>query len=91
VNKNNVSTVVALGREIFTRNSILDNFHLIQCPVLIMAGDQDMPRPPEEAQEMHKLIPDSEYFIVPEAGHIANLENPGFVNLKLNKFFAKNI
>ena len=91
VNEDNVSTMVALGREIFTRNSLLDKFHLIQCPVLIMAGEQDMPRPPEEAQEMHKLIPGSEYFTVPEAGHIANLENPDFVNSKLDDFFARNI
>lgn len=54
-----------------------------------MAGDKDLPRPPSEAKEMAKLI-GCEYIEIKNAGHIANLEQPEFVNTQLQNFFQQN-
>jgi pimeloyl-ACP methyl ester carboxylesterase len=53
-----------------------------------MCGDQDKPRPPSEAREMAELI-GCPCVLVPEAGHISNLENPGFVTTELLNFLAE--
>jgi len=53
--------------------------------ILVMAGVEDKPRPPIEAQEMAKLI-GCACVEIPNAGHIANLENLSFTNEKLSKF-----
>ncbi|KPY21109.1 alpha/beta fold hydrolase, partial [Pseudomonas syringae group genomosp. 3] len=50
--------------------------------------DADIPRPPEETREMASLI-GCPYVLVPEAGHIANLENPDFVSGALMTFLAR--
>ena len=55
---------------------------------LVMCGDQDKPRPPSEAREMAELI-GCPCVLVPEAGHISNLENPGFVTQTLLAFLAE--
>jgi 3-oxoadipate enol-lactonase len=48
----------------------------IDVPVLIIHGADDQLIPPSEAQIMHKGIPDSELVIIPDAGHLPNLEQP---------------
>jgi pimeloyl-ACP methyl ester carboxylesterase len=53
-----------------------------------MCGDQDKPRPPSETQEMAELI-GCPYVLVPQAGHISNLENSAFVTEALLKFLSE--
>jgi pimeloyl-ACP methyl ester carboxylesterase len=79
-------SIVALGRAIFSRPSILDRLGEIRCPTLFMVGEHDRPRPVHESQTMANLIPGSRVEIVPNAGHISNLENPEFVTGKIKKF-----
>jgi pimeloyl-ACP methyl ester carboxylesterase len=55
-------------------------------PTLIMVGSEDKPRPPHEAHQMANLIPNAQLDIIPGAGHISNLEQPGYVNTKLLGF-----
>jgi pimeloyl-ACP methyl ester carboxylesterase len=55
---------------------------------LVMCGDQDKPRPPSETKEMAELI-GCPWVLVPEAGHISNLENPQFVTEALFAFLSE--
>jgi pimeloyl-ACP methyl ester carboxylesterase len=52
----------------------------IDVPVLIIHGAEDQLIPPSEAQIMHQGIPDSQLIIIPEAGHLPNLEQPDIFN-----------
>ncbi|MBC3374578.1 alpha/beta fold hydrolase [Pseudomonas sp. SWRI92] len=73
------NSVVPLGRIIFGRDDILPRLPGLDAErTLVMCGDQDKPRPPAEALEMAELI-GCRHMLVPEAGHISNLENPEFV------------
>ena len=56
----------------------------------MVCGDQDIPRPPAEAKEMAGLI-GCQHVLVPEAGHISNLENPEFVTETLLAFLAERV
>jgi 3-oxoadipate enol-lactonase len=58
----------------------------IRTPVMIIGGALDKGAPPEVLAEAAKSIPGAKHVIVPEAGHIANLENPGAFNPALAAF-----
>lgn len=48
----------------------------IRAPVLLLFGEEDTLTPPEEGKGMAKRLSDVRFLIIPEAGHLSNLENP---------------
>ena len=81
-------SIVPLGRITFGREDRLACLsQLNPDTTLLMCGEQDTPRPPSETLEMAELI-GCPYQLVPEAGHICNLENPQFVTEALLAFLA---
>ena len=48
----------------------------IACPTLIVAGSEDQSIPPEESRLMAERIPGAQLTMIPEAGHLTNLEQP---------------
>ena len=86
-----IAGIAALGKTIFTRDCLLERLSEIQQPTLVMVGEDDIPRPPAEAKEMAKRLPNSELVIIKDAGHIANLEQPEQVTKALSAFLAKEV
>lgn len=73
-------SVVPLGRLIFGRPDGLARLTTLDADrVLLMCGALDIPRPPSETAHMAEII-GCESVIVPDAGHISNLENSAFVS-----------
>ncbi len=60
----------------------------IQLPALVVCGQHDMLSPPEQMEQMARAIPGARFALVPEAGHMAPLENPREVNAHLGRFLA---
>lgn len=58
----------------------------IGVPTLILAGEHDAVTPPTVAKSMHDRIPNSELYLISDAGHMSNLENPVMFNEHLAKF-----
>jgi pimeloyl-ACP methyl ester carboxylesterase len=58
----------------------------IDVPTLILVGEHDRITPPHYSKSMRLSIGDSELSILPNAGHISNLENPAEFNLHLLQF-----
>lgn len=84
--------IIALGRGILVeRNSILDQFPNIQTPTLVMVGEHDGPRPPAESREMAELLPNARLVVVPDAGHIASVEQPEFVSNVLTSYLEQTL
>lgn len=54
--------------------------HEISCPVLILNGSGDVVTTPETAAAMHAAIPASKLELLPDAGHLSNLEQPDLFN-----------
>lgn len=48
----------------------------IRTPVLLLFGEEDALTPPEEGKGMARRLSDVRFLIIPEAGHLSNLENP---------------
>ena len=58
----------------------------IEVPTLILVGEQDTITPPEHSRRMQSMIQNSELHIIPQAGHMTNMENPTIFNTHLIKF-----
>ena len=74
--------IVALAKRSAT-NSILNK---ISIPTCIVCGTDDIITPPSQSEYMHKKIKNSTLYLINNAGHLSNLEQPEVFNLHLNKF-----
>jgi len=58
----------------------------IDVPTLVVVGEEDAITPVKEARAMHSAIAGSRLEIIPEAGHLSNLERPAAFNTALSDF-----
>ena len=93
-----VSSMSKLHKESYlkTIEASMSTFHdqiypKIDVPTLILVGEKDTLTPPSMAFEIHKLIKNSKFSIIEEAGHLINIENPRAFNYKVLQFFKKII
>ena len=63
----------------------------IHVPTLIVVGEQDTITPPALSEQMYKDIKGSEYVVVPNAGHLSNLEQPDAFNAALARFLEHRV
>ncbi|AGA25588.1 alpha/beta fold hydrolase [Singulisphaera acidiphila] len=60
----------------------------IQVPTLVLVGADDTITPPAEARAMAQAIPGAQFEIIPNAGHLAPLENPAASNAAILRFLS---
>jgi 3-oxoadipate enol-lactonase len=60
----------------------------IKVPTLIVVGEKDALTPPELSRKMHEHIGESRLVVIPEAGHMSNLESPDVFNGALAEFLG---
>lgn len=60
----------------------------ISVPTLVIAGAGDRLIPPDESRAIAKALPHAQLVEVPDAGHMAPMENPKAVNEAMLKFLA---
>jgi pimeloyl-ACP methyl ester carboxylesterase len=60
----------------------------IAVPTLVLVGADDAVTPPDEARTMACAIPNAQHAIIPDAGHLAPLENPSATNEVILGFLA---
>jgi pimeloyl-ACP methyl ester carboxylesterase len=58
----------------------------ISCPLLVIVGAKDSLTPPAESEKMAKAVKGAKLVKVPDAGHLANIENPEPFNAALQAF-----
>ncbi len=61
----------------------------IKIPTLILCGEKDELTTPNIMKGMADKISNSEFYIVPDSGHIISIESPGFVNDKILNFLRR--
>jgi pimeloyl-ACP methyl ester carboxylesterase len=69
-----------------SRTDTTDGLTELNIPVLVLVGEHDKLTPPETMKAMADKIPDSHFMVIPNAGHLSNMENPGEVNAAILKF-----
>jgi pimeloyl-ACP methyl ester carboxylesterase len=60
----------------------------IAVPTLVVVGEGDAIAPVDVAEAMAKAIPGAQFEVVPDAGHVANLENPEVFNRAFSEFLT---
>ena len=66
--------------------SAADILDRIAAPTLAMVGELDLPDFQDIADAVASRVPGAEKFVVPGAGHMSNMENPGASNRALLEF-----
>jgi 3-oxoadipate enol-lactonase len=71
-----------------TRPDATDDLTSISVPTLVIVGEEDGITPPESSRKMHEHIGGSRLVVIPEAGHLSNLEAPDAFTGGLAEFLA---
>ena len=71
----------------FDRSAEVDH---ISVPTLLLYGEHDRLTPPAIGQALNKRIAGSEFFMVPDAGHLSNIEQPDIFNAELLGFLTRH-
>jgi pimeloyl-ACP methyl ester carboxylesterase len=69
---------------------IEEDIRHIQCPTLVMTGEEDYGNSPQMAEAMAALIPNAECVVLPGLRHMAMAEDPALVNAQLLSFLDKH-
>ena len=59
----------------------------ITVPCMVVVGADDIAMPPAMAKTLDDNLPHSELVVIPEAGHLSNLEQSGAFNSALTRFY----
>jgi 3-oxoadipate enol-lactonase len=70
------------------RMDYVDQLPSLHAPALVVGAAEDLAIPPAHAELMASKLPDAELHILPEVGHMANLENPEAFNRVLLDFLS---
>ena len=76
---------IARGMKLFDMSQKLAN---IDCPSLIIAGEQDQVISAKESIALSDAIQGAELQVLPKAGHLATLDSPNLVTQHLLRFLA---
>jgi pimeloyl-ACP methyl ester carboxylesterase len=78
--------VAAAQRGMARRPDSAPTLATIACPTLVVVGAEDTLTPPAESEKMAKAVKGAKLVKVPDAGHLANIENPDAFNAALLAF-----
>ncbi len=93
---NRVSKIVLAGKpavqeamwEMVAGLNVYDRLGEVQCPTLVLVGEQDPSTPPAIAAEMAEAIAGARLTVLPGASHMLPLETPDRVNAELREFLT---
>jgi 3-oxoadipate enol-lactonase len=86
---NSPNGVSAAALALISRTDTSGDLGKINVPTLILQGEYDAVIPLAAARSLHEKIKNSTFYLIPNAGHLSNLENPTVFNEQLH-LFLKN-
>jgi pimeloyl-ACP methyl ester carboxylesterase len=72
------------------RSDQTERLRSLQCPTLIVAGSGDAILKVEDCRTMSEAIPRGEFVIIPQTGHLSNLEDSVAFNRALDDFLRRS-
>ncbi|MCG3174169.1 MAG: Tropinesterase [Myxococcota bacterium] len=72
------------------KHSARDHLPEVDAPTLIIAAEQDKFTPLALSEEMHQSIRNSEMLILPGGSHVAPVEFPELMNLRITEFLRRH-
>jgi pimeloyl-ACP methyl ester carboxylesterase len=86
VGKTLPASIAAAQQGMAARPDMTSLLPKIAVPTLVVVGEHDAISPPDEMKSIATAIPGSRFVVIPDAGHMTTMENPGAVNLALVGF-----
>ena len=83
-----VPSILNLMKPLFGRDSVLERLDEIRVPSLVLVGEEDRAQPPARSREIANGLPNAELVVVPEAGHLAAVEQPEVVSETMRDFLV---
>lgn len=87
--KNNPIGVKGCVLAMASRTDTTSNLKNINLPTLVICGSEDKLSPPDVMKSMAGQIPNSEFVLVQDAGHMTPIESPESVNVAIRKFLGE--
>jgi 3-oxoadipate enol-lactonase len=88
VEESETEAIGAAQRGMAARPDVTSLLPKIQVPMLFIVGEHDAISTREEMAAMAQAVPNAKFVIIPNAGHMAPMENPGAVNEALLQFLG---
>jgi len=82
-------TIAAAQRGMAARPDVTAELPSYDVPALVVVGQYDEISPVAEMRTIADALPNAELVVVPDAGHMAPLENPSAVHSAIRGFFAR--
>jgi pimeloyl-ACP methyl ester carboxylesterase len=89
IQSNSTPAVAGMITALMTRPDSTPLLKSIDCPTLVLVGDEDTITPPALSREMHQAIVRSELEVLRGVGHLANIEQPTSFNSALARFLER--
>lgn len=70
--------------------TMTDELQNIRCPALILCGESDILKPPKFSKIIAGRIPNAEFLVIPDCGHVAIFEKPGELQSAILGFVLKH-
>lgn len=74
---------------IIRRDDIVGRLSEIKVPTLVIVGEEDKTLPLWKSRRIVNGIPDAEFALIPQAGHVSAIENPAPVTDAVTRFLSK--
>jgi pimeloyl-ACP methyl ester carboxylesterase len=91
ITSNPPASIAAALEGLATRRDSRPLLPQIDVPTLVIVGQYDAISPVEEMRQIAEAIPSAEFAEIPNAGHLATLENPTAVNEAISKFIESRL
>lgn len=78
--------IAAAARGMARRVDSTDMLAQITCPTLVLVGEEDSVTPPNVAQAYAAKIAGAQYIVIPQAGHLSNIEQPHIFTEHIQQF-----
>ncbi len=65
-----------------------DRLHAVHAPTLVLVGAEDTETPVDYSAAIAQRIPGARLVVLPETGHLSNLESPDAVNAELRSHWS---
>jgi len=91
IERSRTDGIVAAIEAMMARPDSTPDLSRISCPTLVVVGEEDMVTPVTDAVALQNQIGRSRLVILPQAGHLSNLEVPDGFALALADFLASNL
>ena len=84
------TAIAAAHRGMAVRLDMTSQLPKMDIPTLVVVGEHDVISPPDEMKAIAATLPNARFVQIPDAGHMAPMENPAAVNSAICKFLSES-